>query len=340
MGGLFLYTRTPPAAGSMVELIIDFAGGSIRARAIVRHSAPGKGMGIQFVQMAPENRAKLNQLLTKQAAKFTPEVASNTKADAKFGAKFDAPNDMPADDTSPTESSHFGSEGGIDFEAEIAQVLLTAKRSNYYQILGVASDSPAHVIKQRFYALARKFHPDHHMAQKDSLASLKELMGLFTTAYKTLTDLDKRAAYDARLERSGGFDLHRHKTQAQIVIEESLTRARECIRAGNFIGSIVWLRKCVEMAPGDAAHHTMLARSLGKVAQYRNEAIEHFKKAIELDAWKLDSYLQLAELYEEMELPSQALSVYTKILNIDPLHAKAREGYSKISSAPVASRTD
>ena len=48
LGGLFLYTRKPPAEGSMVELAIDFAGGSIRARAVVRYCTPGKGMGILY----------------------------------------------------------------------------------------------------------------------------------------------------------------------------------------------------------------------------------------------------------------------------------------------------
>lgn len=57
LGGLFLYTPKPPATGSMLELFFDLATGEIRARAVVRHSIPGKGMGIQFVQMGAEERA-------------------------------------------------------------------------------------------------------------------------------------------------------------------------------------------------------------------------------------------------------------------------------------------
>jgi len=320
LGGLFLYTRKPPAAGSMVELVIDFAGGSIRARAVVRHCAPGKGMGIQFVQMAPENRAKLNKLLIKHAANFEVDGEDKTSADASHAG--------PSDHEQAPR---------IDFEVELTELLATAKKGNFYQLLGVTSDSPAGQIKQRFYALARKFHPDHHMGRKESLASLKELMGLLTKAYKTLTDCEKRALHDRELEYSGAFDLRRGKTESQANIDESLARARECIRAENFVGSIVWLRKCVEMSPNEPAYHAMLGRSLGKVVQYRRDAITHFQKAIELDPWKLDSYLQLAELYEDMELPSQALTLYSRILNIDPVHAKARERHSKISSMHIAS---
>lgn len=320
LGGLFLYTRKPPAAGSMVELAIDFSGGLIRARAVVRHTTPGKGMGVQFVQMAPENRAKLNQLLAKYAAE--------RPADWKQA--------VPAD-SNPSVTSSRGQTSRTDFEAEVAQLLAAAKRGNHYLLLGVTSDSPVSQIKQRFYSLARKYHPDHHMGKSEALASLKELMGLLTAAYKTLIDEEKRTRYDRQLEHSGAFDLHRIKTESQTIIEESLTRAKECIRAENFIGSIVWLRKCVEMSPDDALYHTMLARSLGKVDQYQRDAISHFQKAIELDPWKLDSYLQLAELYEDMDLSSQAIAVYSRILNIDPVHAKARERHSKISSMPIAS---
>src|SRR5271163_871287 len=58
LGGLFLFTAKPAANGSMIELLFDIAGGEVRARAAVRRSIPGKGMGIQFVQMGPEDRAR------------------------------------------------------------------------------------------------------------------------------------------------------------------------------------------------------------------------------------------------------------------------------------------
>jgi Flp pilus assembly protein TadD len=68
------------------------------------------------------------------------------------------------------------------------------------------------------------------------------------------------------------FDLKGSKTETQIAIAKCMNRAKEYLRAGNFAGSIVWLHKCVELAPNDAAHHATLARSLSKVPQYRDEA--------------------------------------------------------------------
>jgi tetratricopeptide (TPR) repeat protein len=101
-------------------------------------------------------------------------------------------------------------------------------------------------------------------------------------------------------------------------------RASELLRARNFAGSIVWLRKCVDLAPGDSKYHAMLARSLSTLAEYRDEAILHYEKAIELDPWNAAALFQLGELYEQMQLPWRARPLYEKVLEVSPLHAKAR----------------
>lgn len=68
MGGLFLHTPDPVELGTMIELVLDLQTGEFRARAVVRDSTPGKGMGVQFVQMEPTARARLTQFLAQHAA--------------------------------------------------------------------------------------------------------------------------------------------------------------------------------------------------------------------------------------------------------------------------------
>src|SRR5690348_15078321 len=63
MGGLFLHTKSPAPVGSVVELFFDVKGGEVRAQAVVRDSVAGKGMGVQFIQMRPDDRARLSQFL-------------------------------------------------------------------------------------------------------------------------------------------------------------------------------------------------------------------------------------------------------------------------------------
>ena len=63
LGGLFIRTVSPAPVGDTIQLIFEVPGGDVRARARVRDSQPGKGMGIEFTAMNPEARARLSQLM-------------------------------------------------------------------------------------------------------------------------------------------------------------------------------------------------------------------------------------------------------------------------------------
>jgi curved DNA-binding protein CbpA len=315
MGGLFLYTPTPLPAGSILELLFDLKSGEVRARAIVRHCDPGKGMGVQFVQMLASDRARLTQFLARQQA------AAEAVSDRKPGIR------KPVQPSPGISGQNFAEKTSddIQIEQELNQLLELARKGTHYQLLGVVPEAPVKQIKQSFYAQAQRFHPDHHMAKREWMEPLKQLMGAFTEAYKTLSDEQRRARYDKQLEEKGAYSLSRNNTAAQDAIGDYVSRATECLRARNFAGSIVWLRKCVEIAPDEAKFRAMLARSLGAIPQYRSEAIEQFQRAIDIDPWNTDAYLQFAELFEEMQLSWRARPLYSKILEINPVHAKARE---------------
>jgi len=319
LGGLYLQAATPPSVGSTIELVLDLPTGEVRARAIVRSSMPQKGMGIQFVQMRPEDRAKLNRYLSRQST--SPEApligAAATSRPANWRLAISA---LRAE------------EAQRRFEREVRYLIeLTGKRT-YYQLLGVTAESPSSQIKKNYYSLARKFHPDGQVGGRELIGPLRDLMVIIAEAYRTLRDQDKRAAYDKSLAAIGGFSLHREKTDTEESIEAWLKRANECLRAKNFVGSIVWLRKSVEAAPEHALYRAMLARSLGTIPQYRNEAIDHFQKAIEIDPWRESIYTAFAELLEIMQLPERARAIYSQLLEISPAHAKALERFAALGA--------
>jgi c-di-GMP-binding flagellar brake protein YcgR len=63
LGGMFVLTRQPPPIRSTVKLLLDLPLGEVRARAVVRRVSPLKGMGIEFISMSQEDRARLNKSL-------------------------------------------------------------------------------------------------------------------------------------------------------------------------------------------------------------------------------------------------------------------------------------
>jgi curved DNA-binding protein CbpA len=249
-----------------------------------------------------------------------PAQPAETAQPAEQSAQSEPPTPAPEP---PCPASPEDSLEAKKFEEEIRALLDLAAKATYYELLGVTATSPPEHVKENFHRMARKFHPDRHMGHSEWLDLLQDLMGRLTTAYKTLVDDEKRAAYDKQIAAAGAFTLGQEKTETEETVDECLTRAKQALRAHNFAGSILWLRKCVEIAPNVAKHHAMLARSLAAFPQYRQDAVRHFSLAIELDEWNTSTYFQFGELYEVMRLPWRAVPLYRRILEIDPQHTKA-----------------
>lgn len=68
LGGLFIRTPEAPPVGSVLNMLLDLPIGEVRAHAIVRR-VTANGVGIEFVQMLPHDRARLNQLLRQLLSK-------------------------------------------------------------------------------------------------------------------------------------------------------------------------------------------------------------------------------------------------------------------------------
>jgi curved DNA-binding protein CbpA len=324
LGGVFLQTPNPVAEGTSIEVILALPNGQVCARAIVRRSLPGRGMGVQFVQMIPEDRAKLNRYVAEG-----PLSQKTAAAVPRAGAVPTIPRRATSEIIISPRREEMAQ---LRFEREVRQLTELTGSANYYQLLGVTSDSTAHQIKKTYHSLARRFHPDYHAGDGGSGLPLKELMAVVSEAYKTLENEEKRAAYDKSLLEVGVHSIHRAKAGSAESTEGWLRRANQCLRAKNFAGSVVWLRKCAEAAPQHVLYHAMLARSLATIPQCSNEAVEHFQRAIDLNPLDEQVYFQFAELFENMGLPSRARAIYTKLLDLSPGNPKASERLAAMQS--------
>lgn len=74
-----------------------------------------------------------------------------------------------------------------------------ADKKNYYEILGVDKKATADEIKSAYRKLAMKYHPDRNQGDAAAAEKFKEI----NEANETLSDQQKRAAYDYELEHPG-----------------------------------------------------------------------------------------------------------------------------------------
>jgi|HubBroStandDraft_1064217.scaffolds.fasta_scaffold529854_1 hypothetical protein len=78
------------------------------------------------------------------------------------------------------------SKDALNFGEAHRRLLEVLEKGTYYDLFGVTANASRAEIQQSFQQLARKFHPDRHMGQSERVGLLQDLMGLVTTAYKTL----------------------------------------------------------------------------------------------------------------------------------------------------------
>ena len=74
-----------------------------------------------------------------------------------------------------------------------------ADKKNYYDVLGVDKKATPEEIKSAYRKLAMKYHPDRNQGDAASAEKFKEI----NEANETLSDPQKRAAYDYELEHPG-----------------------------------------------------------------------------------------------------------------------------------------
>jgi len=74
LGGLFIAAARPAELGEGIKMVVQVPGGVVRARAMVRNSHPGKGMGVEFTSMKPEDRARLHRLVQQLLSDLTASV--------------------------------------------------------------------------------------------------------------------------------------------------------------------------------------------------------------------------------------------------------------------------
>ena len=74
-----------------------------------------------------------------------------------------------------------------------------ADKKNYYDILGVDKKATPEQIKSAYRKLAMKYHPDRNQGNAEAAEKFKEI----NEANETLSDSQKRAAYEYELEHPG-----------------------------------------------------------------------------------------------------------------------------------------
>jgi len=226
---------------------------------------------------------------------------------------------------------------------------------NHFEVLGIPRASSEAQVKEAYFQLARKYHPDtHHDPAMDDLGEKLEAVFIrLGQAYEVLRNPRTRASYEsdlaARAPRgprpaSGPVVIqgpsspghapaaaappaeaappprpadHTQETRRAF---EALAEAEKHIENEKYWDAIQLLEFAVQWLEGKNLGRARLAlgRAYSKNPKWTKQAESALKAAVEADAKNVGAHVELGGLYARQGLRSRAVSAYRKALDLQP----------------------
>lgn len=239
---------------------------------------------------------------------------------------------------------------------------------NLYDRMEIDVNSSIEEIRDAFQEVMKSLEPSRAFQAniEDLQYRLEKIRRMVVEAYKTLSDPQKRRDYDLYLKatspeatsvsvsepqngpqessittalralspmfgsRSVRCDLDGTRKDA----EPHYIDAKRYIDAGRYLEAIGSLNAALRFDPNNAKLHRLLGHLFAQNPGCDQVSREHYRKAIELDPYDVDSHLGLADLLEEAGLLTRAQKVYEKVIGIVPDNEVALRKLSEIAGLP------
>jgi tetratricopeptide (TPR) repeat protein len=198
-------------------------------------------------------------------------------------------------------------------------------QADHYGILGLNEDATPEMIRESYYNLARKMHPDrfHTGPLQDLLAKVDSFFTFVTDAYNTLYDSELRKEYDRqRLEEAAG-QTREEKTDTAYVARQNLLRGRDLAKKKKFSEAAGFLENALALEEDNVEILTELGKLLTLNPRRRAEGEGYLVRASTLDPSHTDSLMALAEFYGRVERYDEAAEMCRKVLKWEPAHVLA-----------------
>ncbi len=171
-------------------------------------------------------------------------------------------------------------DAGVEVQREARELLRRTEGGDHYRVLGVARDASAADIRQAFFDLARKFHPDTHFRRmsREDYEPLEQAYQRICAAYGVLSRSLARIQYDVSLGKSGpaqdeSESVSRRRLKEQLAsrfrserpeqvgsAQKLFLQARRAEAGGDRLGAVKVLNMVVKLDPFNEEARDMLAR--------------------------------------------------------------------------------
>lgn len=224
------------------------------------------------------------------------------------------------------------------------------KATNHYEVIELSPGAKTSEIKEAYYAMARRYHPDRfHLKSGTRLhAQISSAFARVTQAYETLTDPNARAGYDQNLERVQQFSATQ-ATKAEAVesvdefeldmdpgeteygrAEYNFREGFGALQQGRINAAITHLANAARLEPQEARYRAHYGRALAADENTRRLAENEIQAAVKLEPANAAFRIMLAELYFQLKFHRRAQTELDRALALDPNNGTAHSLLRKL----------
>ena len=236
-------------------------------------------------------------------------------------------------------SRELRTEAEISREEALGRLALAAG-SDFYGVLGLDKTARADTIRDSYYALARRYHPDRFRSGplSDLHPRFEEFFTHVTEAYNTLSDAASRTEYDQQL--AAPVDAERKGTDTAYLARQNFLRGRALATQRKLNEAVTFLENAIQLDPSHAEYHMELGLLLARNPRHRAAAEQRLLQAVELAPTLVAAYVALGQMYLKAGRAGRAAKMAREALRWEPGHLEATEILEQAGSAAADERDD
>jgi tetratricopeptide (TPR) repeat protein len=220
---------------------------------------------------------------------------------------------------------------------EILNTYQGLKTRNHFEVLGVSRDATEAQVREAYFRLAKRFHPDgQHEADlsgtRDALEAIFRRLG---QAYEVLRNPRIRAAYERNLAAAPvppPADASGPLTGLFEAPDAAIARAAESFAADRLWEVVQILEKAVPRSQGAVKQRqrVLLARAYARTPDWVKQAEELLLTVVQQDPSDADAHFHLGVIYQGQGLRSRALRAFRRVLELAPGHPQAQRHLAEV----------
>jgi curved DNA-binding protein CbpA len=200
-----------------------------------------------------------------------------------------------------------------------------AEGQNYYEVLGVPTDSPPANVQAAFFKLAKVWHPDKlPPGLEDVRDQCTKLFTRMSEAHQVLADVQRRKEYDELLAGGGGSAEEQEQVQQVLRAAAAFQRAEVLLKKKDIEGAEREALEAMHADPSQVQYKVLYAWACAhKPRETYDDLVVMLNEVLQAEPGNQDALWYRGQLHKRAGRPNRALRDFKTLLDLNPKHLDA-----------------